>query len=254
MVASRNETGGQTAAVQGAEYPQPVRVRVVGWVVLAVTVALNVASMAVPALIDHPLTRNRGEVQNYLDVFREGNLPTWWSVALLTTTALAHGVVGMLARVKRAAGAWAWFVSATMLGLLALDDHTQLHERLDRIGNKLVTFETFPFYWLLPGLVAGAVVAVALLLLAVRLHGVARWCMVAGCALLLGSALGMEALQGLLIAVGESGPAYVLTYHAEELGENLGENLGVLLMLAAAVRSLTIARHDHRVELAYAQP
>lgn len=34
---------------------------------------------------------------------------------------------------------------------------------------------------------------------------------------LLGSALGMELLQGLLIAGGESKPLYVLTYHAENL-------------------------------------
>jgi hypothetical protein len=249
MVAGTDQISERNTARPDTGHPRAVRFQVLGWVVLGITVALNIASMAVPALIDSPLTRDRGEIQNYLDVFIEGNLPTWWSVALLTTAALTHALVGALASAKQVRGAWAWFASAAMLALLSLDDHTQLHERLDRIGNQLVTFERFPFYWLIPGVAAGAVVAFALLLLAVRLHGVARWYMVAGCALLLGSALGMEALQGLLIAKGESGPIYVLTYHAEELGENLG----VLLMLAAAIASLAITRHDHRVELDHVQ-
>lgn len=224
-----------------------VHLRGVAWVVLGISVTLNVASMAVPALIHHPLTRDRGELRLYLDVFEEGNLPTWWSSALLVAAALAHALVGAIARGRGTRGAWAWFVSAGMLGVLSLDDHTALHERLDRIGRQLVTFEKFPAYWLLPGLVAGAVTAAALLLLAVRLNGTARWCMIGGCALLLGSAMGGELAQSLLYTAGESGPLYVLTYH----GEELGENLGVLLMLAAAIRSLSIVQRPGMIALHY---
>lgn len=226
---------------------RPVRFRAIGLAALGITAALNVASMAVPALVHHPLTRDRGEIQVYLDVFEEGNLPTWWSTGLLVAAALAHVVVGVLARAAGTRGAWAWFVSAGMLAVLSLDDHTSLHERLDRIGRLLVRFEAFPGYWLLPGIVAGAIVAIALSLLAVRLRGAARWCVAGGSALLLASAMGGELLQGLLVAEGESGPLYVLTYHAEELGENVS----VLLMLAAAACSLTVTRRDGRVELNY---
>ncbi|MFD2398060.1 hypothetical protein ACFSVJ_16730 [Prauserella oleivorans] len=184
----------------------PVRVRTVWWVLLGVSVALNVASMAVPALIHHPLTNNRGEIQMYLDVFVEGNLPTWWSVGLLVIATLLFALTGVVARAAGArAEAWGWWCGAVLLGLLSLDDHTQLHERLDRIGRKLVTFDDgFPFYWLLPGVVAGAVVAAGLLLLAKRLRGRTRWLVVAGGALLLWCALGMELVQGLLIAEGRA--------------------------------------------------
>ncbi len=226
---------------------QPVRVRRLGWWLLGVSVVLNVLSMAVPALIDHPLTTERGEVRVYFDVFSEGNLPTWWSVGLLVITAVAHAVTGALALVKRVRGAWAWFVSAAVLGALSLDDHTSLHERLERVGQSWVTFERFPGYWLVPGIAAGIVVAVALGLLAYRLQGATRWCMIAGLGLLLGAAMGMELIQGLLVAEGESGPLYVLVLHAEELGENLG----VLLMLTAAIRSLNITREADRLSVAY---
>lgn len=226
---------------------RPVRLRRAGWWLLGVSVTLNVLSMAIPALVDHPLTTERGEVRVYFDVFSEGNLPTWWSVGLLVLTAAAHAVTGALAVAARMRGAWAWFVSAAMLGALSLDDHTSLHERLERVGQDWVTFERFPGYWLVPGVIAGVLVATALGLLAVRLRGATRWCMVAGVALLLGSALGMELVQGLLVAAGESGPLYVLVLHAEELGENLG----VLLMLTAAIRSLTIVREADRLSVEY---
>jgi hypothetical protein len=224
---------------------RPVPLRRVGWWLLGVSVTLNVLSMAIPALVDHPLTTERGEVRVYFDVFSEGNLPTWWSVALLVVTAVTHAVTGVLAGKARAA--WPWFVSAAVLAALSLDDHTALHERLERIGQDWVTFERFPGYWLVPGIFAGLLVAGALGLLAVRLRGVTRWCMVAGLGFLLGSAMGMELVQGLLVAEGERGPLYVLVLHAEELGENIG----VLLMLTAAVRSLEITRDVGSLSLRY---
>ncbi|MGH3756994.1 hypothetical protein [Actinophytocola sp.] len=227
--------------------PRAVRLRTLAWWMLGVTVLLNVLSMAIPALIDHPLTTERGEIRVYFDVFSEGNLPTWWSVALLVLAAVSHAAAGALAVASRFRGAWAWFVSAAVLGALSLDDHTSLHERLERIGRDWVSFERFPGYWLVPGIIVAAVVAVALGLLAWRLTGVPRWCMIAGLVLLLGSAIGMELVQGLLVARDESGPIYVLVMHVEELGENLG----VLLMIAAAVRSVTITSHDGRFGIAY---
>lgn len=208
--------------------------RRIGWWLLGVSIALSVLSMAIPALIDHPLTTERGEIRVYFDVFSEGNLPTWWSTALLALTAVSHAVTGALAPRFRLA----WFTSAAVLAALSLDDHTSLHERLERVGQAWVTFDRFPGYWLVPGIFAGLAVAVAFGLLAVKLTGLTRWCMIGGVGLLLGSALGMELVQGLLVADGESGPLYVLVLHAEELGENLG----VLLMLTAAIRSLDITR------------
>jgi hypothetical protein len=217
--------------------------RRIGWWLLGVSVALSVLSMAIPALIDHPLTTERGEIRVYFDVFSEGNLPSWWSTALLALTAVSHALTGALAPHFRLA----WFTSAAVLAALSLDDHTSLHERLERVGQAWVTFERFPGYWLVPGIFAGLAVAAAFGVLAVKLTGLTRWCMIGGVAFLLGSALGMELVQGLLVADGESGPLYVLVLHAEELGENLG----VLLMLTAAVRSLDITRTADGLSVSY---
>ncbi len=227
--------------------PRPVLPRRLAWWLLGVTIVVNVASMAIPALIKHPLTTGRGEIRVFFDVFAEQNLPTWWSVGLLMLAAVCHGVAGALAVVSRARTAWAWFVGAATLGVLSLDDLTSLHERLERIGRQWVQFDRFPGYWLVPGIVAGAIVATAFGLLAYRLAGLARWCVIAGVVLLLGSAMGLELVQGLLVAGGESGPAYVLVLHAEELGENLG----VLLMAAAAALSVTVTNDADAVGVRY---
>ncbi|WP_156753433.1 hypothetical protein [Actinokineospora pegani] len=214
---------------------------------LGFSALLSLASMAVPALTDHPLTTGRGEIRLYLDVLEESNLPTWWSTALLVGTALAFAGVGVLARADGRPGAWTWWAAAGVLALLSLDDHTSLHERLDTVGRRFVEFDSFPFYWVVPGALAGLAVAGAMLLLAARLRGPARRCLVAGLALLLTAALGMELVQGLLLADGETGPRYVLTYHAEELAENVG----VLLMLAAAVLSVRTERAGGGFALRY---
>jgi hypothetical protein len=214
---------------------------------LAISALISLLSMAVPALFNHPLVNNGGELQRYLDVVEEGNLPTWWSSALLVTAALAHAVAGAAARVARSRH-WAyWFLSAGVLAVLSLDDHTSLHERLDAVGREVVDFDSFPFYWVVPGLIAGAAVAGAIVVLAVNVAPPVRFRLLAGCATLLVAALGGEVAQGALLARADTGPLYVLTYHAEELAENVG----VLLMLAAATTAVTVTGHEGRVQLWY---
>ncbi|WP_158849978.1 hypothetical protein [Saccharothrix deserti] len=219
-------------------------------VLLGISALVSLLSMAVPALFDHPLVNNGGELQLYLDVVEEGNLPTWWSSALLVTTALAHAVTGASARVAGSRWWPYWFVTAGVLAVLSLDDHTSLHERLDAVGRHVVAFDSFPFYWIVPGLIAGAAVAGAIAVLAANVTPPVRVQLLAGVSVLLVAALGGEVAQGALLVAAETGPLYVLTYHAEELGENIG----VLLMLSAATTALTATVREGRIELVYGRP
>ena len=183
----------------------------------------------------------------YLDVLVEDNLPTWWSTALLATAALGHALVGVAARAARAPGARCWYVSAAVLTVLSLDEQTQLHERSDALGRRLVTYDTYPFHWLIPGAVAGLAVVGALALLAVRVHGRTRWLLVSGVTVLLGCALGLELVQGFFMADGNENLGFALTYHAEELGENVG----ALLLLAAASSAVSMRREDGEIAVRY---
>ncbi len=59
-----------------------------------------------------------------------------------------------------------------------------------------------------------------------------------GSGLLLGSAVGGQVVQGLLVTEGLLGGSFVVTHHLEELGETLG----AIALLAGAVRVLDVVR------------
>lgn len=219
---------------------------------LAVSGALAALSLSLPVLVDHELTRDRGDVRVFTYVGNEANLPTWWTVSLLTGAALLHLQAGSLARRSQARGASAWWVLATIFALLALDELTALHERLDVWGLAL-TEAGFAFPWL----VLGAPIAIALVAVALvagrHLPRRSTLLSLGGIVLLLSSAVGLEAVGGLFLGdqqgqfEGESLP-YTLLMHLEEFGEMAGAALALCGPLAA----LRVRRTDGEFALALA--
>jgi hypothetical protein len=214
----------------------PMRLTTVGWWLGGVSVALTGLSLAfVIADPARPLLR---DVRLYVDLLVEHNLPTWWSVALLATAAFAHFATFVAARNAGAPGAAYWLVTAAVLAFLSLDDQSQLHERSEALGRLVVT-ETgdFPFYWLIPGALAGLGVAAAVATLAVRVHARARVLLIGGIVLMLATGLGLEVVQGLFMAAGNEGIGFVIGYHVEELGEDVG----VIFLIGAAAAMTRIS-------------
>lgn len=238
-----------TSTAPGAP-PDQQQARVTPWgglaVLLGVSVALAAVSLAAVLAPQLFGTLHR-EWRNFFDLLKEGNLAAWWSAGLLLTAALAHALVAAASRLARAPEAPLWLVSAGVLAALSLDDRTQLHERSGRIGAALVTYDTYPFYWLIPGLVAGLAVAAALVFLALQVPGATRWLLITGVMVLLGCALGLELVQGFLMADGHEGIGFTLTYHLEELGENIG----AVLVLAAAATAVTVTRTGGGLDIGY---
>lgn len=223
-----------------------VRLTAVRWWLGGVSVALALLSLGfVLADPAQPVLR---DARLFVDLLVEHNLPTWWSVALLATAALVHLATSLAARSAGAPEARYWLVTAVVLAVLSLDDQSQLHERSEQLGRLLVT-ETgdFPFYWLIPGAVAGVCVAAAVVALAARVNARARVLLVGGIALMLATGLGLEAVQGLFMAAGNEGIGFVIGYHVEELGEDVG----VILLIAAAC-AMTRLSCDGGLTLAYA--
>jgi len=228
----------QLSNVRDTEHAaQPVRWRRILVVLLAVSGALVALSLFLPVLIDHELTRDRGDLRVFTYVGNEANLPTWWTVTLLVGAAVLQVQAGGLARRSGARGAAAWWVLASLLALLALDELTALHERLD-VWGVVLTDAGFAFPWL----VLGAPVAIAIIAVAVvagrHLPRRSTLLSLGGIGLLFVSAVGLEAVGGLLLGdqqgeyQGESLP-YTLLMHLEEFGEMAGAALAVCGPLAA---------------------
>lgn len=226
-------------AAFGSKDGGPIRLTIVWWWLGGVSVALALLSLG--SVLADPAQPALRAMRLFVDLLVEHNLPTWWSVALLATAALAHLATFVAARNAGAPEARFWLVTAAVLALLSLDDQSQLHERSEALGRLVVT-ETgdFPFYWLIPGALAGLGVAAAVVTLAVRVHARARALMVGGIVLMLAAGLGLEVVQGLFMAAGNEGIGFVLGYHVEELGEGVG----VILLLGAAVSMTRLSCGD----------
>ncbi len=216
---------------------QPLRWRRLLIVLLGGSAALVALSLLLPVLVDHELTRDRGDVRVFTYVGNEANLPTWWTVTLLVGAAVLHVQAGALARRAGARGAAAWWVFAALLALLALDELTALHERLDVWGLAL-TDAGFAFPWL----VFGAPIAIGMIAVAVvaarHLPRLPMALSLGGIAMLFVSAVGLEAVGGLMLGEqqgefqGES-LLYTFLMHLEEFGEMAGAAVALCGPLAA---------------------
>ncbi|GAA4407182.1 hypothetical protein GCM10023168_22940 [Fodinibacter luteus] len=165
--------------------------RVDGLVRLALTgTAVVVLLFVLSRLI--PKGSSLEELQRYLHMGREGNLPTWWTAGLLLGIALfaALSAWGEPKGVARS-----WTAVAVTAALLSLDEATRLHERMDRITAGLgISVPTYA--WVLPGVVVLALVAATLFLVARSLpRQVTRGLLIAAGVFFLG-ALGVESLYG----------------------------------------------------------
>lgn len=240
MAQSGRLVGAAAGAVAGATddiADQPIRWRRGLVTLVAISGVLVGLSLFLPVLVEHELTRDQGDLRIFTYVNAEANLPTWWTVTLLLVAALLHVQAGLLARRSGVGGAGAWWVLAAVLALLSLDELTALHERLDVWGLAL-TDSGFAFPWLVLGApIAIGMIAVAALA-ARHLPRRSIALTMGGITVLFASAVGLEALGGLLLGDQEgayqgSHLGYTLVMHFEEFGEMAGAALSACGPLSA---------------------
>jgi hypothetical protein len=173
-----------------------------------------------------------------LDV--EANVPTWYaSAALLLAALLALAIAGHAGTVDR--GQWA--LIGCLLVLMSLDESAVLHEMMIAPLQPLWFAKGLLFYaWIIPGGALALAVALYFLPFAWRLAAPVRLRLLAGGALFVAGALGVESVTGLVEELHGRNRLYMLLTVVEEGFEKVGVFLaisGFLLQL----RSL------HRIEL-----
>ncbi|WP_324277197.1 hypothetical protein [Blastococcus brunescens] len=230
----QRERGPGTLDGPGQGTPRGIR-RLLGALLIA-SVGLTLLSLALPNITDWPVLADPGSPgRRLVEVAGEQNLPTWFCVVVLALAASAHLFTAFAARREKLADWRLWVVSALVIAGLSLDDAASLHEQLEGIG-RAAGAGSFPFAWVVPGAVLGLVVVLALGRLALRLRGTSRRYLTVGLALFLGAALGIEALNGAILAAQGPSRWYVVMTHLEELTEMVG----AVLLLGSALTALAI--------------
>jgi hypothetical protein len=175
------------------------------------------------------------------DVSSERNVPTWFSSSLLLSCGLLAAGVGLLARRAGTAGLMPWLLFALLLTGLSLDEAAALHERLrgptaDLLGKR--ARGALRFAWVVPGAAIVTAIGLAYARFVWRLPSAARRLVVAGAALFVTGALGLEIVSAAVLEAQGDRARYILVTAAEEWLEMAG----AVLLLAAMLRLLRVRR------------
>jgi hypothetical protein len=202
------------------------RVRRALWTLLAVVSALGLGA----ELVHHLFTRSPlVGVAPLFSLSEEGNVPTWYSSALLLACGLVLMLIAAAATEARARHRVHWWGLAIAFSYISLDETVTLHERLN---DLLPLGGIFYFSWVIP-------VGVALLIMALAylpfLRGLPartrRQFLVAG-AVYVGGALFTELPLGYwTVRAGEDNLIYNLIDFVEETLELTGATLFLLSLL-----------------------
>jgi hypothetical protein len=213
----------------------PVSITATWRALLAASVLLGVIGIVVDLVWLAADLDPDSTVRTFFSLDSEANLPTWWSSLLL---AAAGGLALFVARRTLhphvAAHRRLWPLLGVGLLVMSLDEAALIHEAI--VGGQFESLiddgGAFAFAWVVPGLVVVAALAIAYLRFVVTLPGASRQAFVAGAVVYVGSAIGLEMVDG--IVNGDDGTltnAKVLVAGTQELGEMVGTVLLVLGLL-----------------------
>lgn len=168
------------------------------------------------------------EVQeSYIRLFRldgEANIPTWFSSALLTLSALLMATIGSAHRQARRPYAKHWTGLALVFVYLSIDETAVLHEMsMAPLRAEFGTSGLLYYPWVIPALLALAVLGVIYTKFLLYLPARTRWLIVTAAAVFVGGAVGMEVIGGLFLgANGVDTPVSMIFEAVEELLEMSG--------------------------------
>lgn len=171
------------------------------------------------------------------DVGAERNIPSWFASILWAAFAVACFGAAALAP-RRASWALAGIVGVAA----SIDEHSELHERLDQLGGPLTEAWGLGlwFTWVIPGLGLAALVALVLWPLVWSLPRASRALVLGGGALFLLGAVVVETASGLVLA--HFGGQVTWHFIAVTLVEEALEMFGLLLAIAGVLRLFRVER------------
>ncbi|WP_312515880.1 hypothetical protein [Massilia sp.] len=179
------------------------------------------------------------------DVDTEGNIPTFFSVAMALFSVVLFTIIALDARHRASVDTRYWFVLAGGFLFLAYDEAFQVHEKMtvpmrDMLGKEDLGF--LHYAWVVPALGAVLLATLFFLRFLLRLPAATRRRLLGAGALFLGGCIGMELINGRHFAAhGDT-----LFYNCLVMMEEGLEMAGLATLIYALVSH--IAESGRRVE------
>ncbi|MGO1284442.1 MAG: hypothetical protein ACTHWF_01690 [Brachybacterium sp.] len=201
-----------------------------------IVVAVMIIVISLVFLLAHQrttglLSQNLHTVFWYFDVGREYNMATWYNSGLWLLMGVVAAVIACSRPVRR--GAW-WLVAAIAL-FASVDEYLEVHERLDLPADRLLEHLPFDlgFSWVLFGAPIALVIGLLLLRLVLDLPARVRNGLIFGAALFLLGAIGVESVNGMILAGNDHivNNAFIYGTMLEELLEMSGVAIAFASML-----------------------
>ncbi|MFB3902554.1 MAG: hypothetical protein ACE15E_03815 [Acidobacteriota bacterium] len=206
-------------------------------VVMVMLTLLSVASQIVLFFVNNGKTALR--INRVIDVNCEGNLPTWFSSALLLLTALLLIACAQTERRRGSGYVRYWTILAGIFVFLSADETAQFHDKsIKPLRRALGADGIFYFTWVIPGILFVAAVGLwSLRFLASLDRRTRNRFLLAGSVYISGSLI-MEMVDGVWASRHGMNFFYFLLTDLEELLEMTG----VLVFMHAILRFLEKAR------------
>lgn len=180
-------------------------------------------------VVDYALGRPFDHFSGFIDVGGEANLPTWWSSIQWFCVAAAFWVFAIRNVERRPSRSWLLLILPAIFLAFSLDEVATIHEYIGYMSDALLPHgerdatlvsQTGLFFVLfgVPFAILFAGLVTAILPFLARYPG-ARNRLLAGMALMLFAAIGIEALSNLVVP---GSPAATLEIAVEELSEMIG--------------------------------
>jgi hypothetical protein len=167
-----------------------------------------------------------------LDVMQEGNVPSWYSGAILF---IASGLLALIAADKytqRDRFRWHWIVLSVLFLLFSLDEIAYLHEGVNNFMSQSSS-GVMRIGWIVPAAVFVIIVGLWYIPFILKLPTRTRTLVIASAALFLGGALLLEIGDNFLLENYEVMSPIVLTSnHLQDLLEMIGVSLFIYTLLS----------------------
>jgi hypothetical protein len=196
-------------------------------------------------LFSHDLSPVLRGLRWLLDVDREDNLPTFYSVLLLISSGILLGCLAWIKHQYRDRYTWQWAMLGVIFLGMAWDEATELHETLVVLNREhnylsalgLPSGGIFHFAWVLVGLLFVLGLAIVYFPVWRSLPAQQKKMLLLSAGVYLTGVLGMEMVGGLIVSgFGLKSVPYMLGTHVEELLEMLGMNLFAYSLLQYIAR------------------